>query len=139
MTLQKEVAFSFMIETNVFINLFLCPIPRWFTFSSCRVLCSTSQPFEAWEHSVLRSAKPSFKRLPTPRQNHQVSPLQSSFSFQTRAGGVRCTLRAQTAMRAFYRARLVLPPLPSSACCSLFLPFSRLSLPVWAPDCSRRP
>jgi len=34
-----------MIETNLFINFFLCPVPKWFTFSLYQVLCSTSQAF----------------------------------------------------------------------------------------------
>lgn len=84
-------------------------------------------------------SKPAFKILLTPREDLQVSPLQSIFSLQTCGGGVQCTMQAQTAMCAVYCASLALPLWLSSMCCSLCLPFSSLSLVVQAHSDSRRP
>lgn len=84
-------------------------------------------------------SKPAFKMLLTPREDLQVSPLQSIFSLQTCGGGVQCTLQAWEAIRAVYRASLALPLWLSRMCCSLCLPFSSLSLAVQAHSDSRRP
>lgn len=104
-----------MIKANLFLNLFLCPVLRWFTFSLHQVLSiSHLKP-----GNTVRTLPTASVRLLAPWRNH--SPVQSSKSLQPWAGGVRGTLQPRLSppeRAGWNRASCFVPavfqPLPTS-------------------------